>query len=247
MNIITKPRSIQLLLFFFLALADSYSQPADMLPDSSRNIIVGLNSSAFASLNFVYFSNQGCMSHNHRSGSYVGVELPVLISFNGEKNRAYKFFTGYRYGILGRGRFVLDGDISFFLMHHSSVLGNFIPVGYDMGLYPGIIINKSYLGLIVSWHSAVATHISHSEYSRECFNDIQNAGQLNNGPEDGWYANTASTMTYGLEYFTPLGSKLSIDLKAGLVDHISEYTGMLDAMMIGQIPFSFSVNLIYGL
>jgi hypothetical protein len=218
-----------------------------LLRNAPGYITAGLESDAFLSLSLGYYHLIPGNGEKQASLIYGEIQAPVLIALKGEGNHAFRLDAGYQWGGICLERFCVDGQANLFFMNHSTVLGTFRPLGTEIGGSAGIQLGRSCLGLFCEWHHVLAVHISHSDYSRECFSEIPSGGSPFRAPEDGWFSNTGSMIGYGIRYCTPAGKKLLLNIDIGAVSHLSEYTGMLDAMMIGQLPFMLDVKFLYGL
>jgi len=230
-----------------LAMPGLHSQPVTMFRGGPGYLAAGLGSDAFLNLSLSYHHFVPGKRENRGSLFHAGMQVPVLIALRGEGNHPFRIDAGYRWGGTCRDRFYMDGQLDLFLMNHSTVLGTFRPVGAEMTGSAGFQLRRSFLGVFCEWHHVLATHITHSEYSGQSFKGILPDGSPVAAPVDGWYAHTASLIGYGIRYSTPLGGRLVLKTDIGAVSHLSEYTGMLDAMMIGQLPFMMDVQLYYCL
>ena len=64
-------------------------------------------------------------------------------------------------------------------------------------------------------------------------------------PQNGFYLLTGNHLYYGIEGMFRLSNKLDMYFDLGMINYISQYTGLFDSMMFGQIPFYTNIRLNY--
>jgi len=230
-----------------LAMPGLRAQPATIFRDGSGYLAAGLESDAFLSTSLAYYHLVPGSRDNRASMLHAGIQVPVLLAFKGEGNHAFRLDAGYQWGGIYRERYCVDGRLDLFFMNHSAVLGTFRPVGAELNGAAGFRFRRSFLGIFCKWHHVLATHVTHSDYSKESYKEIIPGGISGFVPMDGWFSNTASMIGYGVRYSSPVRGRMALNVDIGAVNHLSEFTGMLDAMMIGQLPFMLEMKLFYRL
>lgn len=193
-----------------------------------------------------YSQNPGLLQkHDLRVYSYF--RIPVLLAFKNKAMSSWEIDLGANASLFSAGRFSTIADIRFFLMRHHQALGTFLPVGIHLHLTPAYHFLKGYLGFQIGWNQTVVTHISHSDYVKNTFADLTADDHLSikNHPEDGWYGNMGSHLCFGLENGWEVGSRLFLLGDLGLILFSSPYSGMFNAMSMGQVPIYFNIRLFY--
>jgi len=189
------------------------------------------------------------MLNNKELLVYGEVSFPILLNFKDNSFDTWKIEAGASAELYQIKKFGLRTKVDFFFLRHEQVLGTFTPFGFDLQLSPVYHFKKSYLGLQMKWHQVIATHIAHSEYVASAYDEIydKNGEIIQASPVDGWYGNTGSSFNIGIEWFKPLTTTLNLSLDLGLIFFSSPYTGLVDAMMIGQVPLYANLVLSYKL
>ncbi len=180
---------------------------------------------------------------------YGEFSFPILLNLKDKTFDTWKIVAGASSELYRIQKFGLRTRVDLFFLRHKQVLGTFTPLGIDLQLSPACHFKKSYLGLQMRWHHAIATHITHSKYAESAFDEIydKNGKIIQADPKDGWYGNTGSSFNIGIEWFKPLTTTLNLSLDLGLIFFSSPYTGLVDAMMIGQVPLYANLILSYKL
>jgi len=238
---------VSFLIIFLLTGIGVYAQSPALFKDSTNYISAGISSDAFLSLDIEYL-RKAVMNDEYQSHYfYGGMQLPVSLNLSGKGNMALKIYSGYRYELLASDKFSIGGELRMFIARHKNVLGNFVPFGCDFKLSPCFISGKSSIGIYMEWSNIFATYIKHSEYSGAGFSDLPGPDSRYSSPFDGWYSDTGSIFKWGVNYSRKCGQKMVLAFDLALVNHRSELTGYLDAMMIGQIPMEMRVRLIHSI
>lgn len=243
------PGKLFLTLFFILACWHTAAAQLHR-SDSSRDrtISLGYTTDAFAAIELEYAENPGILQKNNFH-MYTRVSFPVLLAIKDESFDTWQLKAGIRSDLFADKKLGAIGDIRLFMMHHDQVLGSFIPLGVNIQLTPCCYFAKGYLGIQFTWNRVIATHISHSRYVDNTFTDITDASgrEILLHPQGGWYGSTGSHVSIGIENRWDLGSKFSLYGDVGIMKFSSPYTGMFDAMMMGQVPFYGHLRLYYTL
>ena len=212
----------------------------------NQNFSLGLNSDALGGMELGYAQQPGFLKGKNLQ-LYVRFSIPLLLAAKDKSTDTWEIKLGARSKLFKKNNFGLLGDVQLFMMHHQQILGNFMPLGMNARLTPCYHFSKGYLGFQVNWNQILATHISHSSYVKNTFKNISAADetQLNIYPKDGWYGATGSFFSFGLESAWELGRQFTFYGDLGIINFSSPYTGLFDAMMMGQVPFYGNLRLLY--
>jgi hypothetical protein len=212
---------------------------------SSNSLSVGVNSDAFMGLGIGYL--RGSALSGIPISYYFNLNVPLLSSVMQMKLDTWELEAGATLEPIRKNWFIFRTDGSLFAMKHTQQLGTFIPLGIALKLTPAYHLNKGYIGFQVMFKQVLVTHIHHSAYVREKFREIysMDSSLSNKGPQNGFYAFTGRSLYLGIEGMFQVSSRADIYFDLGMIDYLSKYTGLLDAMMFGQIPIYTSIQLNY--
>ena len=240
-----------ILTMLFLGTCMVQTISAQRVPEQNsidRTLSIAYTSDAFAGAELGYMQNPGILQEKDFR-IYLRITAPLFLAYKSKSFHAWEVNLGANTILAGTGKFRLTGDVHIFLIHHRQVLGNFLPVGFFLSLTPSFRFSRGYLGLQIHWNQTVATHISHSPYVREAFENQSLYGETARyiQPKDSWFRNTGSHLGIGIEGGREMCSRISLYGDLGIVLFKSSYTGLLDAMMIGQVPVFGELRLLYKL
>lgn len=213
-----------------------------------RMLSVGFNSDAFAGMELGYRRSPGILQDKDLQ-IYARFSFPLFLALKDKAFDSWELKLGANAELMTTGRFGTLADIHFFLLHHHQILGTFIPLGFNLRLTPAYHFHSGYLGFQINWNQTIVTHISHSQYVKDTFADLNPADKnyLNIHPKDGWYGSTGAHVGFGIESYWQVGSRCSLYGDLGITKFSSPYTGLFDAMMMGQVPFYGNLRLYYNL
>ncbi|GAB4405457.1 MAG: hypothetical protein OHK0039_06470 [Bacteroidia bacterium] len=216
-------------------------------PVASPALALGVNADAFGSMHLRYL-------HPLATGrvplaGYVSCELPLMRTIERRAFDAWTLRLGSLAEVWRSERWLLLGGAHLSAIHHRQVLGRFVSAGAELKLTPACLLRRGYLGLQLRYSQSLGTHIQHSAYAQERFEDLRDASgeRLVSGPRDGWYRFTGSRLLYGLEGDFRLGQRLALYADLGMIHFFSPYTKGFDAMMFGQVPFYLDLRLAWRL
>ena len=235
----------KLFIITFVFLVASPTQPL-FSQTADRYFSLGLNSDAFSGMELGYAQQPGFLRKKDVQ-LYVRFSIPLLMAVKDRSTDTWEIKLGARSELFKKSKFGLLGDVQLFMMHHHQILGEFLPLGINARLTPCYHLTKGYLGFQVNWNQIMTTHISHSQYVKETFEDLSafDKTQLNTHPKDGWYGDTGSHFRFGLEGAWELNRQFTFYGDLGIINFSSPYTGLFDAMMMGQAPFFGNLRLYY--
>ena len=219
-------------------------------PDTSscHGVYMGINSDSFLGIDFAYshtFTEKA--PGGFRLSAYGTVSLPLLLAISEGTLDTFEFTAGARADAPVKGPFILSGSLEVGVLHHADTLGIAVPILISANLMPALRFATWHFGLDLRTTMAAATYLRHSNTVKETFRDITDGDgdSLDLAPTDGWYGPTGFSIRGGIEFAHTPGGRLGYRIATGLVWYPSAYTGMLDAMMIGQIPFYLEAGLYY--
>lgn len=216
--------------------------------DDSQNqtVSLGFNSDAFVGMELGYAQNPGIQQEKDMR-IYLCLSFPLLLAAKDKSFDSWEIKLGANLELFTTDKFGTIGDIQFFLMHHHQILGTFMPLGINLRLTPSYHFSGGYLGFQVNWNQTIATHISHSNYVKNTFTDLNVADKnlMDIHPRDGWYSSTGSHFGFGIESGWKINQRISLYGDLGIIKFSSPYTGLFDAMMMGQVPFYGDLRLFY--
>lgn len=228
-----------------LALQPSNAQVGYAEDPGDQTISLGVSSDAFAGMELGYSRNPGIAKLKDLQ-VYARFSLPLLLTIRDRSLDSWEIDLGVNSGLIGSDRLGIIADLRFLLLHHDQVLGTFIPIGIDLSLTPAFRFQKGYVGPQLRWNQIIATHISHSEYVKNTFNGL-NTSEKDIQPQDGWYGSTGSYLGFGIEGGRNIGSRSFIHADLGIIQFTSPYTGLVDAMSMGQVPLYLDLRFHYKL
>ena len=222
--------------------------PAAPLGPFSRAFYLGISSDAFLSLDAGFFHTLGKPKPTGiRTGVYGVVSLPLLLITSGGSFDTAAVGVGASMEFYGKGRFSLFFDLGLQTLVQNDAVGLSVPVIVSAALMPALRFDTWYCGLNAQVSAAVTTYMRHGVTVKDTFRDITDGDgdSLDSAPTDGWYGPTGFSIRGGIEFAHTPGGRLGYRIATGLVWYPSAYTEMLDAMMIGQIPFYLEAGLYY--
>lgn len=213
----------------------------------SKSLSFGINSDAFTGLDLGYL--QEASISNLPSYYYIKLNIPLLSSVAQKKLDTWEINAGARLDLFGRKRMTVLTDFSLFSIRHKQSLGTFLPFGFKLKLSPACRIKNGYIGIQCMYKQTLFTYIKHSEYVKERFNEIYDSNNkiMEIQPQNGLYLFTGNHLYYGIEGMFQLSNKLDMYFDLGMINYISQYTGLFDSMMFGQIPLYTNIRLNYEL
>jgi len=225
-----------------------HAQSHQLRNTRDRAISLGFTNDAFTGLELGYAQNPGILQEKDLR-VYVRCTIPILLASKNKSLQTWEVNLGANTTLLETVKFRMTGDVQCYLMHHRQVLGKFVPLGFVISLTPSYQFSKGYLGLQIHWDQTVATHISHSSYVQETFDNLSlyDGVQTDSQATDGWFGFTGSHFGMGVEGGREIGSRLFLYGDLGIVMFTSPFTGLLDAMMFGQVPVFGELRLMYAL
>lgn len=226
----------------------SFSQHIVHENPEGKIISLGYISDAFAGMELGYAQNPNILPEKDLQ-VYARFSFPLLLAVKERSFDSWEVALGANAELFTTGKFGAIGDIQFFLMHHHQILGNFMSLGINVRLTPCYRFAKGYLGFQVNWNQTIATHISHSRYVKDTFTNLNifDKNLLDIHPQNGWYGDTGSHISFGIEGGVDMSQRLFLYGDLGIIKFSSPYTGMFDAMMMGQVPFYGDLCLFYKL
>jgi|GEM_PF-2832206 len=209
-------------------------------------VSLGLTSDAFGGSEMGY-ANDIPPLKEQSAFYYVRVSIPMILTLKSKKLHAWELKAGVKSELRTWGKVSMRGDIQLYVVNHQQVLGHFIPIGANIGLTPCYKFSEGYVGLQASWNQTFATHISYSQYARNSFQYMTDANNniMDMHPNNGWYASTGSHLNIGIEGYRQISPRIAIYGDMGLTKYSALYSGVFDAMMIGQVPFYGNFRLYY--
>ena len=235
----------KLFIITFIILVASLTQPL-FSQTADPYFSLGVNSDAFGGMELGYAHNPGILKEKNLQ-FYVRFSIPLLRTVKDRAFDTWEIKIGARSELFNKNNVGTFGDIQLFLMHHHQILGEYIPLGMNVRFTPCYHFSEGYLGFQVNWNQIMATHISHSSYVKDTFENISVSDEtlLNIHPKDGWYGDTGSHFSFGLEGAWELSRQFTFYGNLGLIKFSSPYSGLFDAMMMGQVPFYGNFRLFY--
>lgn len=224
----------------------SYSQHIGNENPEGQIISLGINSDAFAGMELGYAQSPG--THQEKDLQiYARFSFPLLLTRKGNSFDSWELNLGANAELVTVGQFGTIADIRFFLIHHHQILGTFMPLGFNLRLTPAYHFQNGYLGFQINWNQTIATHISHAQHVKHTFADLNIADKnsMDIHPRDGWYGSIGSHVGFGIESGWVTGSRFFLYGDLGIINFSSPYTGLFDAMMMGQVPFYGNLRLFY--
>ena len=243
------PRSIfSAILLLLIVCPLTYAQDMTATDVHHGLVSLGLTSDAFGAMEMGY-AHDIPSSKQLSALYYVRFSIPVILAIKTKAVNAWEINAGVQSGLLTREKFSTRGEFRISFSRHKQILGHFMPMTLNIGLTPCYNIPKGYIGLQASWNQVLWTHISHSQYVQNSYQDITDAegNILTVHPRDGWYTGTGSYVNIGIEGYRQMSQKIAIYAELGLTKYSSLYSGIFDAMMIGQIPFYSNLRLFYSM
>ncbi len=213
-----------------------------------RMVTLGLNSDALTGVEVGYMQNPGILAEKDFH-IYIRFSFPLLLVVKDKSFDTWEIKVGANSQLFRKGNFGTLVDLQLYLMHHEQILGTFMPVGYNICITPVHYFTKGYLGLQINWNQTITTHISHSQYVKDTFSNLNILNKMlrYNSPQNGWYNDTGSHFGFGIEGGAELGDLFFLYGDFGMLKFSSPYTNMFDAMMMGQVPFYGNLRLTYKL
>jgi hypothetical protein len=212
-----------------------------------RSLSLGINSDSFTGLEMGY--TQPMTISSLPSCYYVKLNVPLLSSIKQKKLDTWEIKIGATLDLFDQNKFIIQSDFNLFSIKHTQSLGTFIPVGFNLKITPGYRTKNGYIGFQTSYNQVLFTYIRHSEYVKERFNEIYdvNNNPMDIKPKNGFYSFTGSHISYGIEGMFKLSNRINMYYDFGMTDYLSEYTGLFNAMMLGQIPIYADIQFNYKL
>ena len=207
---------------------------------------LGVTSDAFAGMELGYAQNPGFLKENNLL-VYVRFSIPLLLTYQDRSFDSWEIKTGVQSELFRKSNWGAIGGIQLFLIRHHQILGNFFPLGVNIRLTPGYHFPRGFLGFQINWNQTIATHISHSQYVKDTFTNLSIYDKIliDIHPKDGWYGATGSHFSFGLEGRWDMSRRISLYGDLGIIQFSSPYTGLFDAMMMGQVPIFLNMQLFY--
>ncbi len=223
-----------------------FSESPDI--SSCHGVYIGINSDSFLGIDFGYshtFTEKA--PGGFRLSAYGTVSLPLPLAISEGTLDTFEFTAGARADAPVRGPFILSGSLELGVLHHADTLGIAVPILISANLMPALRFATWHFGLDLRTTMAAATYLRHSNMVKETFRSITDGDgkSIDSSPVDGWYSPTGFSVRGGIEFAHTPGAHLGYRISTGLAWYPSPYTGMLDAMMIGQIPFYLETGFSY--
>ncbi len=239
-------RRIWIVFNMLFALQTLYAQSIPAHDTANRIVSLGYTSDAFAGMALGYAQSPSILPEKDLQ-VYTRFSFPLLLAAKNRSFDSWEVALGANAGLFTTGKFGTIADIRVFLLHHNQVLGTFMPLGINLRLTPAYYFSGGYLGFQINWNQTIAAHISHSQYVKNTFSDLYSVNKklMDFRPEDGWYGRTGSHVSIGIEGSRAMGSRYLLYGDLGTIKFSSPYTGIFDAMMMGQVPFFANVRLYY--
>lgn len=127
-------------------------------------------------------------------------------------------------------------------------MGTRFGLGTTLFVMPGLEVGRTSIAGVLGLSQGLTTHISHSEYVEDAFDDRYpedgtGSRPSNDGPEDGWYAFPATRVPLGAAVSIRASEFWSIQSSAGIVLTPDQFdTGLFDMMNLGVWPFWIDVG-----
>jgi len=209
----------------------------------SKKLSIGINSDAFTGLELGYIQESSISGIP--SYYYINLNIPVLSSIKQKKLDTWELKTGANLELIMQNRLVVRTDFNLFTIRHTQSLGTFMPLGFNLKITPARVTKKGYIGFQTIFKQVLFTHITHSDYIKERFDEIYDSDNnlMELEPQNGFYLFTGNQLYYGIEGTFKISDNLDIYFDLGLIHYFSKYTGFLDSMMFGQIPFYMNLQL----
>lgn len=238
---------ITALLLGFGAALPLFSEQPD--PVSAPVVYLGISSDAFLGIDLGFTHPLAAEQPPERVylEAYGTLSLPVLLSISDGSLDTFAMGIGTTAEFRSSGRFSLFSDLELQALVHNDILGLSVPVIFSARMIPTLRFDTWYCGLNLQASAAVATYMHHGDTVDDTFRDIAdgNGEPIDTAPTDGWYGPTGFAIRGGIELAGAPGGRVGYRISTGLVWYPSAYTGMLDAMMIGQIPFYLEAGCSY--
>ncbi len=236
---------VLLLLLGLISIDSIRAQESESL--RSHNILIGMNSDAFAGLEIGYV--RGSSLGGKPVSMYLKFNMPLLSSCSQMKIDSWELEAGTGLAPIGQDRFILRTDLSLFAIKHTQILGDFFPLGCKLQMTPSVRTKKGYLGFQIRYQQVLCTYVDPSAYVAERFDDIYNRENqlMEMKPKSGFYPFTGSHLCLGVEGMFATSERLSLYADLGMINYLSEFTGTFDSMMFGQIPFYTHIRLKFRL
>lgn len=225
-----------------------FAQTFSSNEQDNKYLSFGLNSDSFTGFELGYEQKPGILREKDLS-IYLRFSFPLLLTVRDRSFDTWEVKLGMNSKLFIVNEFGVIGDINFFLIHHNEILGEFIPLGVNLRITPSYSFDGGYIGLQLNWNQIIATHISHSQYVKESFENLNSIDNeiLNIHPKDGWYTFTGSHLGFGIEGGWDVSQRFFLYGDIGIIKFSSLYSGMFDAMMMGQVPFYGNLRVLYKL
>jgi hypothetical protein len=239
-------RTCWILYIILASVQGSFAKSGEPAIPVERSINLGFSQDAFVAMDLGYSQNPGILKQSDLQ-VYARISVPIVLSIKDKSLDSWRFTLGINSGWQGVGRLGLITDVRCYVMHHKQVLGTFVPLGMKLTLTPAYKCPKGYLGFQFRWDQNLITHIAHSDYVKNTFTSITLSDNqlLDMHPEDGWYRSSGSHLGFGIEGGRTFGERSLVVVDLGILKFKSPYTGMLDAMSIGQVPLYLDMRLHY--
>jgi hypothetical protein len=229
----------------FICIQQGHAQ--ETKPLYSKGLSFGMNSEAFTGLEL------GCFQESSISDIpsyyYINMNIPLLSSIKQKKLDTWELKAGTQLELIRRNRWMMFTDFSLFSIRHTQSLGTFMPLGFNLKITSARMTKNGYIGFQSMFKQVLFTHITHSDYVKEKYDEIYDADNnlLELKPQNGFYLFTGNQLYYGIEGAFNISSNLDMYFDLGLIHYFSKFTGFFDAMMFGQIPFYMHLQLNYKL
>jgi hypothetical protein len=226
-------------LSFFLASAAALCALPVPYTSFSKDHAVGFEINARGTVgvgvNYSYRLNKGFFGQDLYLQGAVGFPL-FLISpfdtFNGAVGAAGLLSPRSPLGVMTALR--LTGS------WQTQVLGRFFSWGFETEAMPGIFGKGGFFALHLRWQQNIFTHITHSDYVHSTF---ANRGTDASGPDDGWYANTATRFGIGAGGGFNIAQVVEFSLTAGAYLTPNPFGIFFEGMMFGYLPFYMELGI----
>lgn len=212
---------------------------------TSDSLYFGVSSTSFLEVTMGYAHTFPRTAGSASAISVHGaVSVPVLLAAESGRLDTWRLEIGLDAASAIADRFEVLGGLSLYYLAQEDVLGKFSVIGAQLKLTPALHWRSGSVGLPLKLTVPLATHIRHSDVVLDTFQEMidENGDPIDAAPADGWYAPTGLSIHAGIGGRFDLGERIALSSELGLIWYPSKHTGILDSMMIGQLPFYLDVG-----
>lgn len=204
---------------------------------------VGVNADSFMGMEVGY--GRGPEMQKGDVAAYIKVNIPLFLTMKQRKIDTIELTGGIQSCLVTTERFALLGGVEANLLRHKDILGTSYPLGMGIKLTPAYKYKGQYIGVLGEYKKTMAVYMKHSEVAKERFGDMvtKDGTEYKSVPDDGWMISGGGVLNIGVEGLTGAGGDNKVYYKLGMTNFQSKLTDGFDAVMFGQLPFFFTLQL----